>query len=359
MLSSLLLCLSLAVLLRESSSSFRNPPPPPVAVSDHGIVSLSHNLSALTTLRYTLANESPNARSGEYLALIALQSGGTVCAVAFWKHDTKREHGSEAVTLQVGRERERTALPSSLQEVTQDRDWPTYTWATRHKHLLAAPAAQLVFVGDSITQMWGGEPADRAQPGEDVWLRYYGNSRKVLNLGFGWDRTENCLWRMRHGELASSTESARLAVVLLGTNNLPREAGSTVEETAQGVLAVLEEIHGRLRNAHILVLAILPRHGLMEKVSRANTLIRAALSAAPWNGHRAATWLDLSASFVGPNGKHADGMLFDGVHPSAAGYEAMSAAIEPHVLHWLGEKVGGDEACRYTTESGMICGVGV
>jgi hypothetical protein len=36
------------------------------------------------------------------------------------------------------------------------------------------------------------------QSGE-AWQRLFGHTR-VLNLGFGWDRTQNVLWRPEHGD---------------------------------------------------------------------------------------------------------------------------------------------------------------
>src|SRR5436190_22259432 len=52
--------------------------------------------------------------------------------------------------------------------------------------------AQLVFIGDSITQGW------EAQGAKDVWEKHYGN-RKAVNLGIGGDRTQHVLWRLQNG----------------------------------------------------------------------------------------------------------------------------------------------------------------
>ncbi len=51
--------------------------------------------------------------------------------------------------------------------------------------------AELVFLGDSITQGWDGK-------GKEVWAKYYGQ-RKAANFGISGDRTEHVLWRMDHG----------------------------------------------------------------------------------------------------------------------------------------------------------------
>jgi hypothetical protein len=76
-----------------------------------------------------------------------------------------------------------------------------------------------VFVGDSITQMWGGEPRDRPQPGAAVWEERFAR-RAAVNLGYGWDRTENVLWRLRVGGELEGCAGAKLGVLLIGADPL-------------------------------------------------------------------------------------------------------------------------------------------
>lgn len=65
---------------------------------------------------------------------------------------------------------------------------------------------------DSITHRLGGEPNDKK---DDVWHQYY-EPRNAVNLGFGWDRTENVLWRLQHGELEGA--GPRVAVIMIVTS---------------------------------------------------------------------------------------------------------------------------------------------
>ena len=115
-----------------------------------------------------------------------------------------------------------------------------YNWEERHadvKKAIADGPVDLVFLGDSITHMWGGRPAANRQSGQKVWDEFYAR-RNAVNMGFGWDRTQQVLWRIENGEFEGI--HPKVAVVLIGTNNLTghnvRE--NTNEEIVAGVKGV-------------------------------------------------------------------------------------------------------------------------
>ena len=96
-----------------------------------------------------------------------------------------------------------------------------YDWFARHAEILRVKDAvnpAVVFIGDSITHQWGGTPAANGHPspGEQVLKTTLGQYR-TLNLGFGWDRTQNVLWRIDHGELDGL--HPKVVVIHIGTNN--------------------------------------------------------------------------------------------------------------------------------------------
>ena len=88
--------------------------------------------------------------------------------------------------------------------IIQNRDAKVYDWDQRHQEILAmnkVSPPRIVFLGNSITHFWGGEPKNSVINGEDSWnemMRPLG----VRNFGYGWDRIENVLWRVYHDELS-------------------------------------------------------------------------------------------------------------------------------------------------------------
>ena len=137
---------------------------------------------------------------------------------------------------------------------------------------------EIVMLGDSITHFWGGDPSATGIGGPrnapEVWDRAFAG-RSVVNLGYGWDRTENVLWRLRHGEFEGV--SPKVVVVMIGTNNITL---NTPDEIAAGVTAICDEIHQRSPASRILLLGIFPRGATPDanraKVGTVNQLPREA-----------------------------------------------------------------------------------
>ena len=82
----------------------------------------------------------------------------------------------------------------------------------------------------------------------------------VLNMGFGWDRTQNVLWRLRQGEFDDL--HPEWIVLMIGTNNLTgtdHARANTPEEIVDGIDAIYQEVHRRSPESRIILMAVLPR----------------------------------------------------------------------------------------------------
>ena len=276
-------------------------------------------------VRYTLNGKDPDFAAGVYLAPIELPEGGTVKAAAF---EGNKLVGKVATQVVPGPGPQNTALVP----LTQNRDWRSYDWVVRHHEILAlnqpgAGRVDVVLIGDSITHFWSGEPKARRVAGRDSWEKWIA-PHHPLNLGYGWDRTENVLWRLRHGEIAGLKPKA--FVVLIGTNNL--SGFNTPEQTAEGVAEVCRELRRQAPQAKILLLAILPRQAkpdaTRQRVTDTNKLLK---TQAP---QIADAYLDLTDKLVEADGTILKETMNDFLHPTNKGYEVMGAAIDAQLKAW-------------------------
>ena len=277
-------------------------------------------------LRYTLDGRDPDFSAGVYLAPIDLPQGGTVKAAAF---DGPKRVG--AVLTKVVPNPSSELFNSAETPVTQNRDHRTYDWVERHNAILEinkakGPGPQVVLIGDSITHFWGGEPKSERVAGASTWEKYIA-PHKPLNLGYGWDRTENVLWRLRHGEVAGLKPKAY--VDLIGTNNFQV---NSVAETVDGIEEVCLELRRRTPGAKILLLGILPRgeapNDLRAKAADTNALLKTRVA------KLADKYLDLSDRYVAPGGRISKAIMSDFLHPTDKGYEIMGQAIDEALKSW-------------------------
>jgi lysophospholipase L1-like esterase len=293
-----------------------------------------------TVVRYTLDGTEPTRDAGVWLAPVNVPAGYTVKARAFtadhapagatvsWP-PTNSAAGATAAAAKGPR------IPSSLVPVTQGRDWRVYDWPKRHAAsvaLMKTRQPEIVMVGDSIMHFWGGEPGGDGIRGRDtapeVWDRAFAG-RRVVNLGYGWDRTENVLWRLRHGEFEGV--SPKVVVVMIGTNNVTL---NTPDEIAAGVTAIVDEIHQRSRASRILLLGIFPR-GAKPDAPRA-TVDAINQRIAKLDGRDGVvTYLDIGQKFLGPDGSISKDVMYDFLHPSAKGYEIWVEAMKPTLTRLL------------------------
>ena len=214
-----------------------------------------------------------------------------------------------------------------------------YDWYERHDRKCRDAASgtfDLVFIGDSITHFWEGDSG--ADYGSAVWKEYYGH-RRVLNLGFGFDRTQNVLWRLEHGELDG--QDPRLIVLNIGTNQFtetPNYPLDTAEDAAAGIRAVVEKLQTMFHETFIILMALFPRGAAGSVTSRlteeTNRLIK------PFAESRERLlFLDL-AEALGQEGHCVRPEFFNAcrTHLNEKGYRVWAAALEPHIRRILGEK---------------------
>ncbi len=184
--------------------------------------------------------------------------------------------------------------------------------------------ADIIFVGDSITQGWEGA-------GDAVWdnaFKKYG----ALNLGIGGDRTEHVLWRLEHGHLDGI--EPQLAVVMIGTNNFG-DGQDSIDEVYEGVVAVVNKLTEEISGVHVLLLDIFPRGESFNKMRGDILQVNQALQAT-YSDVKNVTFLPIGDRFLEHDGTISKKIMPDFLHLSSKGYQQWADAITPTISTLLG-----------------------
>ncbi|MBO9730186.1 MAG: SGNH/GDSL hydrolase family protein [Chitinophaga sp.] len=218
--------------------------------------------------------------------------------------------------------REREGNTVTTTPVTQRRDAGIYDWETRHYEVLAynkAHSPKVLFIGNSITNFWGGNPVSSVIRGSSSWDKYFA-PKQTVNMGFGWDRVENVLWRMQHGELDGI--QPEYIVLMIGTNNLQLNTDAEIVDGLKNLLQVIQE---KQPAAKIILMGILPRKNMEARVAGINKLI------ARIPGNNKIRFANAGSLFLQADGKLRENLFSDGLHPNEQGYEKLGAFIDKYL----------------------------
>ncbi len=204
-----------------------------------------------------------------------------------------------------------------------------YDWYKRHdlkREQTRKEQYDIIFIGDSITHFWTDE--EGFTHGAEVWHEYY-DKRKVFNIGFGFDRTQNVLWRLEHGELDG--QNPKLIVLNIGTNHFSvtgNYSGDTAEVAAEGIKAVICKLREMFSETKIAVMAIFPRKAdrtvCQDKIDRTNVLVHEFVKT-----QCNTLFLDLTAQFQKAD-RSLNTALYQAceTHLNPAGYRIWAEALE-------------------------------
>jgi lysophospholipase L1-like esterase len=201
--------------------------------------------------------------------------------------------------------------------VEQYRDG--YDWMARHeavKEEIKRNSPQHLIIGNSIIHYFGGTPAYYLHRGETGWDKYL-KPLKVQNAGFGWDRIENVLWRVYHGEFDDF--NGKNIVLMIGTNNLGINPD---EDIVDGLQFLINAIKQRKPGVKIIMAGILPRTKSEEKVMAINKKIKEM----SLKNH--VEYVDFGKDFLNRNTINSKLFVGDGLHPNADGYEVLGRDLK-------------------------------
>lgn len=225
----------------------------------------------------------------------------------------------------------------------------------------------VILYGDSIIESWRGTQAGHSvqwAEGNAAAFSQFQSTFHVGAFGIAGDQTQHLLWRLQNGEL-SSNHPPRLAVVLIGTNNLGgamHQVNESTNHPAGGVAqALMEAVPGMIGNVesiiklfhkvaprtHVLLLGILPRASPESSFTLPGTFSEAIASANAEFKRFAMVddrvhYVDCGDYFVdtGSDGvaRLSQSKMPDGLHPNGRGAEALVVCIQPAmsaILHLI------------------------
>jgi len=245
----------------------------------------------------------------------------------------RRQLGMLAIILLPALLSAQEKLHSAVKPVPRDPNW-----LKRHEAFVAIAkrgGVDVLFLGDSITDAWGGEGHNPKAAGSRVFEREFA-PLKTANFGIGGDRTQHVLWRIQNGELNGI--QPKVVMLMIGTNN-SNGNDNTAEEIAEGITAIVREIHKRSPKTKVLLLAIFPRgkdpnnpatKAQREKIARVNQII-SKLD----DGGKTVKYMDIGHLFIRQDGTIPQEIMPDYLHLSEKGYELWAQAVKPVILELL------------------------
>jgi lysophospholipase L1-like esterase len=153
-------------------------------------------------------------------------------------------------------------------------------------------------------------------------------------MGFGWDRTQNVLWRLDNGELDGL--HPRVVVIENGTNNTSQTSHArknTAPEIVEGLKAICLRVRSKVPQAKIVLMAVFPReekadHPRRQLIDETNKLLR---EFATQNNIRL---IELAPKMLSADGTLSKELCDDFCHPTEKGYRIWAEAIRAELVDY-------------------------
>jgi N-acetylglucosamine-6-sulfatase len=210
-----------------------------------------------------------------------------------------------------------------------------YAAARLPQELSQLPGAQVVFLGDSITDYW--QRLDTS-----AWDRELAPLH-AADLAIAGNLANNVLWQVNSGMLAGRP---RVVVLEAGTNNLA--LGESAAATAAGVAADVAAIRAASPGSQVLLMGIFPRGtGATDPLTQEADAVNAALAKLADGTH--VHFLNIDADFLNPDGSLNQALFVDRLHPSAQGYAVWAGDLTKPLDALLGQGNPGPVTSPATT----------
>ena len=138
----------------------------------------------------------------------------------------------------------------------------------------------------------------------------------VRNFAYGWDRMENVIWRLHHGELDNIQPEQ--IVMMIGTNNLHL---NTHEEILVGLESLVKSVRQRQPTARIVLMGLMPKRDKEIDIRDLNQKISKLA------GDMYVDYAVMMDPFLNAQGQLNESLFTDGLHPNEQGYRIMAESM--------------------------------
>lgn len=196
-------------------------------------------------------------------------------------------------------------------------DWPDLARYRGADAVLPPPAPgenRVVFMGDSITDMWGR----REKP--------FFPEKPYINRGISGQTTPQMLVRFWPDVIALQP---KVVLILAGTNDIAGNTGPSTPQMIEDNLMAMAELakanHIRVVLSSILPAANYPWKPSIDPVQEIRAINEWMRSYCAGEG---CIYLDYYSAMANPAGGMKQSLTIDGVHPNQAGYDVMAPLAE-------------------------------
>ena len=216
------------------------------------------------------------------------------------------------------------AIQRLLGQDARLRDWPQLSRYRQANQTVAPPKAgesRVVFMGDSITDLWQG---DR--------FGFFVPAKPYLDRGISGQTTPQMLIRFRPDVIDLKP---KVVVILAGTNDIAGNTGPMTNEDVEANLASMAEL-AKLHGIKVVMASITPTSAYHAAANAApQTTLRPMARIKALNdwmqkyaAANGAVYLDYFTPMLDSTGVMKAELTGDDLHPNAAGYAIMAPLAE-------------------------------
>jgi lysophospholipase L1-like esterase len=215
------------------------------------------------------------------------------------------------------------AAYQKMQADQKANDWPALCYFRTDNAALAkqpVPADRIVFMGDSITQLWGlADPAS------------FGASR--VNRGISGQTTPQMLLRFKQDVLALKPQAVH---ILAGVNDIAGNTGPTTLEDIQNNITSMVEL-AKAHGVTVILATPLPaaKFSWAPQMQPGPTVIAYADWIRRYAAEQDLVLADYYPALATPDGALRPELGPDGVHPNKAGYALMQPILDAAIIEAL------------------------